>query len=518
MNNKILKSFAAGISIIYLVGLCALLAIPYWPVNLWWLANFIGIIPLWIFGFPIGFLLLIALIFRAYKAVIINLLSCLILFIGIMGFNVPSIINKSYDQPSAVIRVMTVNMGAKAQPERLLKYIGKTQPDLIAFQELDSWSENYLKTWLPIGKWDFVSQGNLGLASRFKIKNVRIKDRKMLGGWGTLIAKYEVQAPMGVFYFFDLHLATPREGVDMIKAKYLDGIPAMKDVTEAQDRESAICSAWVNSFQPILVAGDFNMLKANPLFRKYWSKYTDGFAQKGFGFGYTKFTRWHGVRIDHILSDANWQVVQAQVGEDTGGDHRPIIVDLKYIGKKVGSTPLEIEDKLIEAQDLTKKTLVFESFESSAGKFALSSKAPLSLGDDSANNRGGVLHVMNKGAGAESTAAVQLEVWNIASYPILSFSYKIPSETPVAMRVQTSFDDWICLGGTKSNQCSSTVVVNPTLLVADGNWHELQIDVKAAVETILPGMKVLKNFEFFIPNTQLVDDQFWIDDFKIMEK
>ena len=61
------------------------------------------------------------------------------------------------------------------------------------------------------------------------------------------------------------------------------------------------------------------------IFARHWSRYSDAFEEAGLGFGYTKFTRWHGIRIDHLLSDRGLSVVQCRVGPDVGSDHRPLI-------------------------------------------------------------------------------------------------------------------------------------------------------------------------------------------------
>jgi endonuclease/exonuclease/phosphatase (EEP) superfamily protein YafD len=48
----------------------------------------------------------------------------------------------------------------------------------------------------------------------------------------------------------------------------------------------------------------------------------------GWGYGYSKFTRWHGLRIDHVLADDNWRVANSYVADDHGGDHRPVVANL----------------------------------------------------------------------------------------------------------------------------------------------------------------------------------------------
>ena len=52
-------------------------------------------------------------------------------------------------------------------------------------------------------------------------------------------------------------------------------------------------------------------------------------------------------------------------------------------------------------------------------------------------------------------------------------------------------------------------------LIADGQWHEAQIDAKKIVGSVLPGINRLSNFQFYTDGNAQKSDQFWIDDFKI---
>jgi endonuclease/exonuclease/phosphatase (EEP) superfamily protein YafD len=38
------------------------------------------------------------------------------------------------------------------------------------------------------------------------------------------------------------------------------------------------------------------------------------------------------VRIDHVLAGPGWEVLRAFVGPGLGGDHRPVVADLRWVG------------------------------------------------------------------------------------------------------------------------------------------------------------------------------------------
>lgn len=94
--------------------------------------------------------------------------------------------------------------------------------------------------------------------------------------------------------------------------------------------ESSLAREWAQrSKLPQLVMGDFNIPDDSVIFRHFWGDYGDANLQCGGGYGYTKFTDWFGIRIDHVLFDSRWECIDAQVGESLGGDHQPLIVDLR---------------------------------------------------------------------------------------------------------------------------------------------------------------------------------------------
>ncbi len=132
-----------------------------------------------------------------------------------------------------------------------------------------------------------------------------------------------------------VHLPTFRPAFE--KAQHFDASGA-EDFTAlaeqyrgyAQDTLSAI----EQSELPIVVAGDFNVPADSRFYQNYWSSFQNALSLAGFGLCYTKYTRLHGVRIDHVLADHHWKVHSAQVGPGLGGDHRPVLVELRLIQKQ----------------------------------------------------------------------------------------------------------------------------------------------------------------------------------------
>jgi endonuclease/exonuclease/phosphatase (EEP) superfamily protein YafD len=144
--------------------------------------------------------------------------------------------------------------------------------------------------------------------------------------------------PRGEAQVFNLHLTTPRPGLEAIldgrRGIDLAGLPALEKILQIRDEESQAISRWVDQHPgPKIVVGDFNMPAYSTVFRRDWGSLTNAFSAKGFGFGFTKLTETKGhefgARIDHVLVSPPWKCVRAWVGPDIGSDHRPLVVDLR---------------------------------------------------------------------------------------------------------------------------------------------------------------------------------------------
>jgi endonuclease/exonuclease/phosphatase (EEP) superfamily protein YafD len=84
---------------------------------------------------------------------------------------------------------------------------------------------------------------------------------------------------------------------------------------------------------PLLIAGDSNLPVESAIQRSSWGDFMNAFSTCGRGFGHTKATRLFGIRIDHILTSRHWRCIRATVLDSPyGGDHAPLVVDLRLAG------------------------------------------------------------------------------------------------------------------------------------------------------------------------------------------
>jgi endonuclease/exonuclease/phosphatase (EEP) superfamily protein YafD len=76
------------------------------------------------------------------------------------------------------------------------------------------------------------------------------------------------------------------------------------------------------------VLGDFNTPAESRIHRSEWRGWTNAFSVAGFGLGGTRLNGWFRVRIDHVMVDDSWEVLDARLGEDVGSDHLPMLATI----------------------------------------------------------------------------------------------------------------------------------------------------------------------------------------------
>jgi endonuclease/exonuclease/phosphatase family metal-dependent hydrolase len=146
-----------------------------------------------------------------------------------------------------------------------------------------------------------------------------------------LVVSHLLQGDEGTFWLTNVHLETPREGLGLIRGGRVgegvdllerDGI--MRDIEHRQARAFA-------AEQPgrKIVVGDFNTPPESRIYRTEWRGWTNAFTQVGRGFGGTRLSGWVRARIDHVLVDDSWTVVDARPGGDVGSDHLPMIARVR---------------------------------------------------------------------------------------------------------------------------------------------------------------------------------------------
>jgi vancomycin resistance protein VanJ len=279
--------------------------------------------PRWIVAVPLIVLAPLAILARSYWATTCVLLGGLVIAGPITGgtVNVGRLFQS--DRPALQnIRVVTWNMGsAKAGPP-FERFLAETAPTLLFCQE-----SNLVVGDLPAG-WKVVGLAGNRVATRLPIRPDGFLDLSSIGAAGRL-DRFRVETTDGEIVLVNLHLPTPRPGIETAIGTKLQDLSELRRIIEIRAAASRAARTWIGeSSSNMILAGDFNMPVESRIYRDNWSGFSNAFSRMGLGWGTTKQTRWFGIRIDHILFMPAWRCRKAWVGPTMGSDHRPLVADL----------------------------------------------------------------------------------------------------------------------------------------------------------------------------------------------
>jgi endonuclease/exonuclease/phosphatase (EEP) superfamily protein YafD len=324
-GNKV-ATLVGGSCWLYFAAVLVLWLLLNMTGDRWWPATLLLFAPRWVWTLPLVILVPAATVVSRHHLWI--LLNAGAVIVGpIMGFCVPWGRSAARADDILTLRVLTCNGGGPGiRGDDLITLVKQARPDIIVLQEQRR-MPSHPNFWRD---WQVQARGGVCLASRFPIQNVKTLEGEALGGDGMAV-HYEMATPAHDIDFFGLHLETPRDGLEAVIYGKWRGIPDLKANIALRTAESEAASRWISrSRRPLLIAGDFNLPVDSFIYQRSWSWLTNAFSQAGTGFGYTKFTRWHGMRIDHILGGPGWRCLDCWVGPDLGSDHRPLIADMVF--------------------------------------------------------------------------------------------------------------------------------------------------------------------------------------------
>lgn len=318
---------------LYCAVLLALWGVLFFGADRAWLPTVVMFGPRWVWGVPLPALTMIAVLRRA-RVVTPLLLASLVLVGPIARFCLPWRTVLSPGPTPAQnnsLRVMTCNTDvADLNPGAMRTLLDETRPDVVVLQ---AWSNRYERDLFGRvrgpGGWYVRRDGELFLASRHPVLATRLMEDPAFTTHAGTLARYELDTPAGRVWLFNIHLATPREGLLSVIRLEAGAPSAVRHNILARRDQSRLAKAWIDSSPgTAIVAGDFNTPTDSAIYREFWSGYENAFSTAGFGLGRTHLTRRTSVRIDHVLAGPGWKVSRCRLGPDVGSAHRPVIADL----------------------------------------------------------------------------------------------------------------------------------------------------------------------------------------------
>lgn len=330
MQKKLKKftNFLSKASLFFFYTLVLLVCLTlntFGPPYLTVIEDFFLFAPRWLIFLPIVFTILTSwsLIYKHKAPIAVSVFYILFFY---LNFNVPILQYEQNKDTKNQISIMTANLGnTKESTLKISEQIKKYQLSVIALQET---SKAQTQKIIPKG-WDLKCDSHMCLASAYPVTLVNSQSRRILGGWGNIGTLFNIKIEDEIIYILNIHLETPRKGFERFQLSKFN-FHVLNDNYEQRYMEASIIQGWANNFDKKIILGDFNMSVESSIYTTFFTEFENTFNTNGVGFGYTKYTRIHGVRIDHILIDKDFQTLAAEVGGDFGGDHRPMIAKLAF--------------------------------------------------------------------------------------------------------------------------------------------------------------------------------------------
>ena len=315
------------LAVLYLFLLIAVSVVMHSRLNDHWSLTLFLLAPRWAVALPLILTVPLTLGIRPRLSWIYAVHMVVILF-GIMGYTLGTN-NNHPPQMNPILRILSCNTGGGTLDQgELISLIRKHQIDVVMLQECSTSISAPL--FRELG-WQHRQAYNIAIGSPFPLEDPeRLAHHP--GRYNAIAAmSCTVHWAHGdAFQVVSVHLPTFRPALEELRHFNIEqGSEKFDEVSKGyQTVAEQVQEAVKEILLPKIVAGDFNIPVESQYYKDYWGDFQNAYSVAGSGFGYTKFTRFHGVRIDHLLADEHWKVLKTWVGPSLGGDHRPVIVEL----------------------------------------------------------------------------------------------------------------------------------------------------------------------------------------------
>jgi hypothetical protein len=237
------------------------------------------------------------------------------------NFNIPN--NTFEGNSDRSLRVLSANLGGAALGTNQLKnQIDYRKPNIIVLQETD---KSKIISAIP-GGWYTHCVDHMCIASEYNLQYQQKLSRREFNLWGSYGVQYLAEIDGRLVNIINVHMETPRKGFESLISSY--NFTGLNKNSEQRYQEAINLLRLNRDDIPTLYIGDFNMPWQSRIYQKYFNDLSNAFSEAGWGLGYTKYTSYHGIRIDHILGNHFFKFNESWVAGDLGGDHRPIFAEI----------------------------------------------------------------------------------------------------------------------------------------------------------------------------------------------
>jgi len=216
-----------------------------------------------------------------------------------------------------MVKVMSINVNtANSQYEKVIQAVKSEEPDLLVLEEVsEQWIKHLseLKTIYPYSK-EYTLSDNFGIAFYTKYPPEKISVI-FTGSPSVPYIKAEFKLPAN-FVFYGVHTLPP---VSKTGYKHRNKMLKMlsTEISGMKDRQ-------------VIIAGDFNLTPWSYFFKKFLADSGLKNSQSGFGIqpSWPVTPVLLRIPIDHCFVSESINVVSRKLGNETGSDHFPLIVQV----------------------------------------------------------------------------------------------------------------------------------------------------------------------------------------------
>ena len=305
----------------------------------------------------LNLLLLIHALRRKSKAFLIPLLALLpsVIFIG-RYFQVSS---GADEKTESTVKIISYNVGRfmlgrgkefkgeegrKACLDSVMKFISKTDADVVCLQEVDLDGEydvrNFIEEHFPdyqSGYFMFINKegayGNVTL-SRFPIAD---KGRIQFDKSANLAIYTDLEIRDLKLRVYNCHFESYNISLaNIVKSWQKDSTfvrnteaKLKRSITRRPVQVDQVMSDIEECPVESLVVGDFNDNPMSYTYFRLMKGRKDSFVEAGKGFGATYYTFWPFIRIDYILYPKHFKTVSNSIPRLKYSDHYPVIADIR---------------------------------------------------------------------------------------------------------------------------------------------------------------------------------------------
>ncbi len=308
----------------------------------WWATAVAMYLPRIGFALPLPLLILAVFLSGAPRAAWVPLAMSVPILLWLAGFVLPWPVRADPKAPS--LRLMSYNVNSEeAGNDPIIQEIDRYSPDVLFLVEHRS------EEIVPLLQARYASvrvSGQFVIASRFPVTSNIDPDKLHYSGrlrsprWLEEV----LDTPLGPIAFYEVHPLSPRDGLNAVrglgmlhKIKAALGLSfASQDIVAYNSglRELQVADFVSYAEQeknPVVIAGDTNLPGLSYVLHHSLSAYHDGFAQAGWGFGYTFPTGKHHpwMRIDRVMASDELRFTHFEVGSSFNSDHECVVADLQ---------------------------------------------------------------------------------------------------------------------------------------------------------------------------------------------